>query len=169
MLKRQTVTDQRAISLHAPWAQWVVLGWKLIETRKHDRFKSLIGQRIFIHSAKFFDKTALAAAYPFMDSLQIGMSKNRNPRDIYRPGHVIGSVDVVAGRWLKEVHNHDAMIECGGSVRRFGIFLSNARLFANPFPVVGRQGIFTIKGSKIVTYREKGKFESANKFIPFVK
>lgn len=52
----------KAISLWQPWAQWVSIGWKLIETRDHDRFKGLVNQRIAIHSAKKWDNNAFRIA-----------------------------------------------------------------------------------------------------------
>jgi hypothetical protein len=48
----------KAISLWQPWATFVTLKWKTIETRDHAGFFSLVGQRIAIHAAKRFDKTA---------------------------------------------------------------------------------------------------------------
>ena len=35
-----------AFSVHQPYAWWLVAGYKLIETRTHDRFKCLVGQRV---------------------------------------------------------------------------------------------------------------------------
>jgi hypothetical protein len=43
------------ISLWQPWAQWVALGWKLIESRTHNRFKSLLTKRIGIHASAKWD------------------------------------------------------------------------------------------------------------------
>ena len=49
----------KAISLWQPHASWVAMGWKTIETRTHDRFKSLAGRRIAVHAAQKVDTAAL--------------------------------------------------------------------------------------------------------------
>ena len=59
------------ITLYPPWAIWVGLGWKTIETRTHPRFRSLVGKTIGIHSAIKWDETAIDAARPFLTNEQI--------------------------------------------------------------------------------------------------
>ena len=46
------------ISLWRPWCFWVMLGWKTIETRTHDRFANMMGKRIGIHAAQKWDDEA---------------------------------------------------------------------------------------------------------------
>jgi hypothetical protein len=38
-----------AITINQPWASLIANGIKTIETRKHTKFKCLVGQRIAIH------------------------------------------------------------------------------------------------------------------------
>lgn len=71
----------KVITLWQPWATWVVLGWKTIETRLHPRFASLAGQVIGIHAGLKFDDLAMdtddliAHKSPagFHDGIEIGV------------------------------------------------------------------------------------------------
>jgi hypothetical protein len=38
------------ITLKQPWATWVLWGWKIVETRLHNQFGSLMNKRIGIHA-----------------------------------------------------------------------------------------------------------------------
>lgn len=49
----------KCISLYQPWASAIAYGWKTIETRTHERFRGLVGERIGIHAGKKWDKHAL--------------------------------------------------------------------------------------------------------------
>ena len=51
-----------AISLYQPWAEWIMLGWKVIETRKHWRFACLVGKDVLIHAAMRYDVRAIDEA-----------------------------------------------------------------------------------------------------------
>ena len=55
-----------AISLHQPWASWVAMGWKTIETRSHNRFASLVGKRVAIHAARTWDASSLGTAEEYL-------------------------------------------------------------------------------------------------------
>ena len=46
----------KAISLWQPWATFVTMKWKTIETRTHQWFNGLVGQRIAIHAAMNIDR-----------------------------------------------------------------------------------------------------------------
>lgn len=45
----------KAITIWQPWASLIMSGRKAIETRTHDRFKGLVGQRIAIHAGRRWD------------------------------------------------------------------------------------------------------------------
>ncbi len=59
----------KAITIWQPWASLIAMGHKTIETRTHDRFKSLVGLRIAIHAGKRFDRTALPVIRSVRDML----------------------------------------------------------------------------------------------------
>lgn len=131
--------ELRCISLWQPWAQWVILGLKTIETRLHDRFKNLEGQRIAIHAAQKWDGDAWISAMEFMPL--DGVDKNINR---YECGSIIGTVRVAKTRWLNEDDSEGALIDCG-NVRRFGLVLEDPLMFSVAMPETGRQGIWKVK------------------------
>lgn len=124
------------ISLYPPWANWVALGWKTIETRTHDRLKSLTGKRIGIHASFKWDASALNAASDFLsygrwiasrDFLKIG-------------GAIICTAFVKKAGWLTVKDSPYALIDCEHT-KRFGLFLCEV----NPIPIIpcnGKQGIW---------------------------
>jgi len=124
------------ISLWMPWANWVVLGWKGIETRLHKRFYSLVGKEIGIHASQKWDDTALEAAKPYLwpphweathSFLRIG-------------GALIGTVCVVDARELTSEDSKRALIDCG-SVKRHGLYLAYPKSI-EAIPMRGKQGIW---------------------------
>ena len=136
----------KAISLWQPWATFVSVGWKTIETRTHQRFKSLAGQRIAIHAASKVDRAMPYLAYlPKMTALQndnlwrfTGMCR----------GKIVCTATVTAARWALNVDfkergrwNRQAMCEVGG---KFCLFLEDIKPLATRIPFRGRQGIFNV-------------------------
>ncbi len=129
----------KAISLWRPWDLFVLMGWKTIETRTHERFKGLVGTTIAIHSAKKIDPHWRAATAAYLAQ----QGAEHAERWILKGGHVHGIVEVLGHDPLDRTHSHRAMIECAGG-ERFGLFLDHARLLENPIQVRGRQGIFNV-------------------------
>lgn len=136
----------KAISLWQPWASWVANNWKTIETRDHDKFKNLVGQRIAIHAAQkvdhlafqsrfFIKKHTLAGLKGFM----IEMNRNR--------GHIICTCLVTDGEWAKTDCRHPpgwddaAMINTSG---KYLLFLNDIVKLNPPIACRGRQGIFEV-------------------------
>src|SRR5215831_25722 len=64
------------ISMWQPWAQWIELGWKRVESRTHQRFASLLGRRIGIHISPYWDTNWLREAEPFLTPSQIGQTQD---------------------------------------------------------------------------------------------
>lgn len=131
----------KAISLHQPWATWVALGWKTIETRRHNRFQSLAGERIAIHAAKTFDHSAYEAAKDFLSEYQ------RNEWFQYRMsqipfGTIVATAYVRACVQCFEDDGAAALIEC--RTTRVGLFLRDIQAFRCACEVKGRQGIFEV-------------------------
>lgn len=127
----------RCISLWQPWAQWVALGWKKIETRTHNRFASLVGERIAIHAAIKVDGKALAEAERWLSDYQFHQTA-------YFPSEsgVLCTVEVTASRLLTTADESHALIEC--VTPRHGLFLTDPQPLRRP-EIKGRQGIFTIE------------------------
>lgn len=59
------------ITLYQPWATWIMRDWKLIETRTHPRFASLLGRDLLIHSGGTTDKSDAAINNPYLTSEQL--------------------------------------------------------------------------------------------------
>lgn len=135
----------RALSLWRPWADWVIFGWKTIETRLHQRFRCL-GDRptlLAIHAAAKWDKTAIDAARQWLTEDQIRLTETiirQHPVE----GHVIGTVMVGAFGPLDERHEPYALIECR-SVQRYGLSLKHPTPLVPPMKVRGMQGLFRVQ------------------------
>src|SRR6185503_5934183 len=124
------------ITMWEPWATWVKLGWKTIESREHNRFRCLVGRRIAICAAKHWDKGWLRDAAPFLSTERIEQTEQfQKTRE---PG-LICTAMVDSSRLLWIDDEPKALIECL-SVRRYGLFLKDVRVI-EPVPVKGRQGI----------------------------
>jgi hypothetical protein len=144
----------RAMSLYQPWAEWVALGLKEIETRTHDRFRGLVGERIAIHAGKRFDKLAMEAALPWMVyrsewKLELLAAAKISQRAENR-GAIICTARVYRAGWLSQqrVSSVASLIDCE-RVQRFGLYLDEVRRLPRPVPFRGRQGIFTVSDELI--------------------
>lgn len=129
------------ISLWQPWIYWVGLGWKTVETRLHDRFRGLAGQRIGLHAALKWDRHAIEAAVGFLTADQVEQT-----RDFLRfGGHLACTAMVSEARWLTTADSAASLIECR-SVRRFGLVLTDVRILpaCEATYVKGRQGKFYV-------------------------
>lgn len=131
------------ISLWQPWAQWIMLGWKTIETRTHARFESLTGQRIGVHAAKVWDKQAIHIARPYLTDAQFDQTFETFRVHHHDSGKVLGTVFVNEHRLLDSDDAPAALIEC--QTVRYGLLLRDPIKLAVPFPVTGRQGIFHVE------------------------
>jgi hypothetical protein len=132
------------ITLWQPWAQWVALGWKTIETRTHNKLKSLVGKEILIHCGQAWDEHALSAARPYLSPSRLGQTANGDG-DFHlmrlAAGHIIAKAHVDEHRVLTYSSDaRQALIEC--ITWRFGLVLSNIRLLDRFIPAQGKQGIW---------------------------
>lgn len=128
------------ISLWQPWATWVALGWKTIETRTHDRFKNLAGKRIGIHAAKKWDNNALSFASDYLTTRQV----DRTLTWANKPDYGLVATAYVEKHILAIPRDAEcALVEC--CTYRFGLFLSGIRQINPPINIPGRQGIFTVR------------------------
>ena len=127
----------RVITLWQPWASWVILGWKTIESRLHPRFASLAGERIGIHAGLTWDKKALDLASPYLIEAQIILTRGMPP---LARGKLIGTVRAVEHRILSADDSRAALIDCENTTR-YGLILKNPVTII-PIPMKGRRGIW---------------------------
>lgn len=118
------------ITLYQPWATWVADGLKLIETRTHNRFGSLLGKTIFIHAGLTTDKHALPNKY-----------LNGRPYSEPVNGVLLCTAFVKSVGKLSGMHSERAMIDCD-TVERFGLYLTDIKKLDNPIPIKGEMGIW---------------------------
>lgn len=133
------------ITLYQPWATFVILGWKRIETREHARFACLAGSRIAIHAGKKWDPAALDACALYLTPQQRALATGLEataPR-----GAILGLADVDSHRRLKPQDAAGALIEC--ATPRFGLFLAGVEPLAVPLAMPGGRGIWKIERSRL--------------------
>lgn len=121
------------ITLYQPWASWIMRGWKTIETRTHDRFKSLDGTTILIHAGQKTDVSAINNPYLTKEQL------------LYKPdeivnGFILGSAYSQYLGCLDPDDAVNALIEC--ETLRYGLLLEKINVFPDPIPVKGEMGIW---------------------------
>lgn len=130
------------ITLHQPWAQFIALGWKTIETRLHTRFDCLLGKRILIHAGAKWDLNWPITAGPYMTPKQFFLASSWKILD----PQIVCSAFVGAHGGLFEADSSKALINCGPSYPdRFGLHLEMIKLPDNPILVKGKQGIWYFK------------------------
>lgn len=138
----------KCITLHQPWASAIALGYKTIETRSHQRFKSLVGQRIGIHAGVAVDHSfsrehlvGCGAAHwgnvaPMFLTIVPHATRNR--------GVVLATALVVGHRALDAHDNVDALTDCSDG-DRFGLLLAGIELLWPPIPARGYQGAWNFE------------------------
>lgn len=124
------------ISLYDPWASWVGFSWKKIETRTHDKLKSLLGKTIGIHVAKTWDIKALVEAGPYLTPDQILQTQTL----IKTPGVIRWTARVAEHRKLTASDSPLALIDCEHT-ERWGLFLEDVQVI-KPIYINGKQGIW---------------------------
>jgi len=133
----------RAITIWQPWASLIADGLKTIETRKHDRFKSLLGQQIAIHAAKSYSQHYLMALGNYVDTVTLfKYIPERLPF-----GCVLATAEVVAHRELNDGDSSRALCSCATppaflGYKIYGLFLEDIKKFDEPIPAKGQQGIW---------------------------
>ena len=149
----------KAITLWQPWATYVTLKFKTIETRTHDRFKSLKGQRIAVHAGLKVDKSGLLNEYLYLKIKRWDVDNIVRFIRMCR-GQLVCTATVADARWApnvdfeeREEWNKKAMCDVAG---RFCLFLEDIKPFRGRIPGRGRQGIFEVPDKVI----KEGMYET---------
>jgi len=141
----------KAITLWQPWASLIAHGFKTIETRRHNHFACLVGQRIAIHAGKSFDPSFAETAAPYLYRRGRDVLKEaealvyaRDPlalkADLPR-GAVVCTALVDSARKLGGglVDNGSALCY---TVGLYGLILTDIERLDPPVPARGKQGIW---------------------------
>ena len=137
----------KAISLWQPWATFVSLEWKTIETRTHERFRGLVGQRIAIHAAKKIDTSGNWRNFLSWENFQNDATDYLNIKKV--SGTILCTATVATARWApkyvnfpeREDWNKKALCHVAG---KFCLFLEDINPIMTRIEVRGRQGIFEV-------------------------
>ena len=134
----------KVITLWQPWATWVALGWKTIETRTHNRFACLEGKTIAIHAGKKFDDKAMLIASDYLKNK--GLQAEANVV-LYPKGLILCTAFVREFGFINNLaHCIDALIEChNGGEGRYGLYLENITELKYPIKTKGSQGIWNFE------------------------
>ena len=144
----------KAITLWQPWASLCFvrdpvtkLYLKTIETRTHDRFKSLVGQRFAIHAGKQWHKEGAAEAIRWLMRTHDwpALRAAELIRTCKTPvGAVVGTVKGAGARWLSHADSGRALCDCTPERHLFGLVLSEQEKLDTPRLVLGKQGLWTL-------------------------
>lgn len=131
------------ITLHQPWASFILFGWKTIETRTHHQFAGLVHQRIGIHASLEYDYKAHLVYKKYLSQTRKGIFLNIR-RDISNTmlGKILCTVYVTSARFLNSRDSKRALIDCSNN-DRYGLILKDMIPLDPPIPATGQQGIWT--------------------------
>ena len=132
------------ITLWQPWASFISLGWKTIETRTHKKFECLLFNKIGIHAGNKWDKDWQELAGDYLDSTQIRYTQNEINFGFLIgawKGKILCTTQVIDFYRLTSSNSKKALIDCRHEAGRYGLFLDYIKPI-QPIPVKGRQGIW---------------------------
>lgn len=126
-----------AITLWNPWATWIWMALKTIETRRHNRLRSLAGQWVAIHASKRWDDDAFDAAGMLGQTLAAREAHRMRPN---HAGRIVCMARVAEHRRLSAEDSVRAMCPAEGL---FGLCFDRIARMTRPIAVCGHQGIWT--------------------------
>ncbi len=135
----------KIITLWQPWATFIKLEWKKIETRPHDKFRSLFGQTIGIHAAKKWDNNWLKLTEGYLTNNQTLLIEEMKMNNEIPFGEILCTTYIWAYGLLYPGHSQQALISCNPEVeelRRYGLHMSDIKSFKDKIVVKGHQGIW---------------------------
>jgi hypothetical protein len=130
-----------AITIHQPWASWIAWGLKTMETRTHNRFASLKGQRIAIHAGKAWDDEAIFEAVAHASAKSL--FQDYTCREDFPAGAIVCLATVDKIWTLCSADSQAALCRCDRSMT--GLILADVEPLAEPFKVRGHQGIWRVE------------------------
>jgi len=150
----------KAISLWQPWATLVALKLKTIETRGHDRFRNLSGQRIAIHATQKWNEDGLLVSR-ILDSGRLthgfALITSFNNIEMWAArckGKIVCTAVVEDVQWARDVVTQWVDLErralCAVQDKCL-LFLTDIQPLRDPIPFQGRQGIFNVPDELILS------------------
>lgn len=141
------------ITLYQPWASLIADGHKTIETRTHDRFRSLLGRYVAIHAGGHYDYGCVSDAsgedrLSFITKEKYGDRYDLGQRKLPY-GAIICTAYVHAFAQLAQDDEYIAACMVPEDPRdtpRFGLFLSDVQPVSPIISCPGRQGIWYHNG-----------------------
>ncbi len=131
----------KVISLWRPWGLAVIYGYKTIETRCHQNFRGLVGQRIGIHNTAKWDVNAQWIMTRYLQHIDVDciwfFRQKHHP-----PKAIIGTVYVEEFRELTDDWGNQKAALCPITTNKYGLILSEPRAFDQPIFVNGAMGIW---------------------------
>ena len=132
------------ITLYQPWASWVMLGWKTIETRTHPMLRSLDGKPIGIYASAKIDEQAMETAKKYLDAKKL----QRTYDFAMWCGYLLGTARVVGFKQLDGRDSQAALCDCD-YIGMWGLLLAQPVPFDKPIKVRGHQGIWYINKKEL--------------------
>ena len=144
----------RTITLWQPWATFIAEGYKTIETRTHNHFYMLEGERIAIHGGKKYDPDAFEYFdHPaFIEKYKSwGLNKD-DMRKMFRKtninfGVIVCTAMVQKHRRLTPEDSLESCIEIRHGDVRYGLELTDVQKVDPEIEVRGGQGVWHFEGS----------------------
>jgi len=130
-----------AITLWQPWATWVALGWKTIETRTHPHLWRLAGFRVALHAGKRMHLEAFEIAKAYLGEERMREANRILQDKAYPLGAVVCTAYADEHRALDERYSAAALCDCS-ACNLFGLSLCDVRPVEPPVPWRGSQGIW---------------------------
>lgn len=132
-------TPMPALTIWQPWATFIFLALKTIETRTHDRYRGLVGKRIAIHAGRTWDGSAMNRARHALRAQTRAMPAGVETLARAQAGHVICTVKVAAHKRCRASDRDVALCECEGL---YGLVLDELRTLDHAIPAKGKQGVW---------------------------
>lgn len=140
----------RVLTLYQPWASFIADGLKTIETRLHNKFACLKGQRIAIHAGKKWDPDAFEI-FERPEFGKRGLYKDAARRLYWKNniplGAVLCTVMVQDSRICTPADSVAACIEIEPGDRRYGLVLRDLEVLDPAISLPGSQGIWKLDRS----------------------
>lgn len=140
----------KAITLHEPWASFIMWGWKTIETRTHRRYRKYLGETIAIHASKIFDDSGIYFSYMTPEQKMFFIRKQKEGHFKESSGKIICLADVIGFGKIFPGQSKAAMIYCDRWENiRYGLHLVNIRSLEKFVPAKGHQFPWNYEGGEL--------------------